>query len=243
MDRDVYMRMDALEEQHWWFSARRGILAEIIQSILTVDKSKAHILEAGCGSGGNIRMLRTFGSVKAFEFDKVARETAIRKCGIEIAPGALPNNLPYVGEKFDLIGIFDVLEHVEKDVESLDALARRLASGGKILVTVPAFPSLWSEHDVTHHHFRRYTRKSLAEVAKKAGLKVSYVSYFNFFLYPAAIVTRALKRLAGRKTPDDALPGVSLNRILKCIFGLERYLLGRMSFPVGLSLVAVLEPI
>ena len=67
------------------------------------------------------------------------------------------------------------------------ALARRLSDKGVILVTVPAFPFLWSRHDERHHHFRRYTRKTLAEVAAKAGLKVRYSSYFNFFLFPAAV--------------------------------------------------------
>ena len=242
MDRDVYARMDALEEQHWWFAARREIIASMIRSILPRGETRMRILEAGCGSGGNIGMLQSFGSVEAFEFDDIARETAAEKSGLEIAPGALPHDLPYGDDSFDLIGIFDVLEHVEQDVESLEALAARLAPGGKILVTVPAFPSLWSEHDVTHHHFRRYTRDSLKESAAKAGLKVSYASYYNFFLFPVAVATRALKRLTGRKTPDDALPGAPVNGILKRIFGFERHLLGRMSLPVGLSLVAVLEP-
>lgn len=242
MDRDVYARMDALEDQHWWFAARREIIASMIRTILPKGGSGARILEAGCGSGGNIRMLQTFGSLKAFEFDDTARETAVRKSGIEIAPGALPHDLPFADESFDIIGIFDVLEHVESDVESLKALSKRLAPEGKILVTVPAFPSLWSEHDVTHHHFRRYTRASLKESAAKAGLKVSYASYYNFFLFPVAVATRALKRLTGRKTPDDALPGAPVNGLLKRIFGFERHLLGRMSLPVGLSLVAVLEP-
>ena len=124
---------------------------------------------------------------------------------------------------------------------SLAALAARLSDKGVILVTVPAFPFLWSRHDERHHHFRRYTRKTLAEVAAKAGLKVRYSSYFNFFLFPAAVATRALKRLTGSETPDDSMPSGWVNGVLTRVFGAERHLVGRLRLPFGLSLAAVLE--
>ena len=124
----------------------------------------------------------------------------------------------------------------------LASLRSRLRPGGAIVLTVPAFPFLWSNHDVSHHHFRRYTRESLRASAEKAGLKVSYSSYYNFFLFPVAVAARTVKRLTGRKTPDDALPGPLANGALRRVFGFERHLLGRLSLPFGLSLVAVLEP-
>jgi hypothetical protein len=106
---------------------------------------------------------------------------------------------------------------------------------------VPAFPFLWSRHDTRHHHFRRYTRKGLADIAQKAGLRVVYSSYFNFFLFPAAMVTRVLKRLTGSEVPDDRMPPVWTNTVLTGVFGAEKHLVGRVRLPFGLSLAAILE--
>ncbi len=240
MDRSVYDRMNDLEARHWWFVARRSIIASLIGRHLK-GRSEPRILEAGCGSGGNLQMLAGFGHVDAFEFDGDARQHAKEKSGLDIQFGALPDDLPFDDRRYDLIGLFDVLEHVEADAASLAALADRLTESGKIVVTVPAFPSLWSGHDERHHHFRRYTRASLSAAAAKAGLKVSYSSYFNTFLFPLAVGARAVKRLTGSETPDDRLPPAWINGVLTRVFELERRLIGRTRLPVGLSLAAVLE--
>lgn len=240
MDRSVYDRMNELEARHWWFTARRAIIATLIRRELGGGTDKS-ILEAGCGSGGNLSMLKQFGHVDAFEYDEMARQHATEKSGLDIRFGALPQELPFEDRRYDLIGLFDVLEHVEADTASLSALAGLLNTQGKILVTVPAFPFLWSKHDERHHHFRRYTRASLEQAAREAGLKVSYSSYFNMFLFPLAVAARALKRLTGSDTPDDRLPAPMLNSLLTRVFGFERRLLGRIRLPVGLSLAAVLE--
>ena len=239
MERTVYDRMNELETNHWWFVARRRVIAALIRR--HGPKAPARILEAGCGSGGNLAMLGGFGAVDAFEYDETAREAARAKSRLDVRYGALPDDLPFDGRRYDLIGLFDVLEHVEGDTAALAALGARLAEGGVILVTVPAFPWLWSRHDERHHHFRRYTRASLGRVAQAAGLKVRYSSYFNFFLFPLAVATRAAKRLAGSDTPDDTMPSALVNAALTRVFGAERHLVGRIRLPVGLSLAAVLE--
>jgi len=239
MDRTVYDRMHALEAQHWWFVARRKIIAELVGRHL--KRQPATILEAGCGSGGNLSMLQRFGQVDAFEYDATARGHATAKSGLDIRFGALPQDLPFEDRRYDLIGCFDVLEHVEADAASLQALAGRLNAGGRILITVPAFPALWSRHDARHHHFRRYTRKTLAEAAAKAGLRMTRSSYFNFFLFPVAVAARTVKRLTGSETPDDTMPSAFVNAAFTRIFGLERHLVGRVRLPFGLSLAAVME--
>lgn len=240
MDKSVYARMDEQEAHHWWFKARRDIIRAVMGRIVELP-TRAKILEAGCGTGGNLQMLSEFGEVDAFEFDETARGIAMGKSGQAIPFGALPEAIPFASKSYDLIGVFDVLEHVEDDAGSLRALAEHLSEDGVIFVTVPAFQWLWSKHDVSHHHFRRYSRASLRETARKAGLEVAHCGYFNSFLLPVAIGLRALKKLIGSDAPDDTMPAPGLNRALYGVFASERHLLGRIRLPAGLSVMAILR--
>jgi SAM-dependent methyltransferase len=239
MDRAVFERMAAQEDLHWWFAARREIIRSVIDRLVDLP-DRARILEAGCGTGGNLEMLAGFGQVRAFELDAEARKVATSKSGLAVAEGALPDALPFEAERFDLIGLFDVLEHVEADEAALHALRGRLAPGGRIVLTVPAFPWLWSRHDERHHHFRRYTRPGLSRVGERAGLRVEHGFYFNTLLFPVAVAQRAFKALFRLDHADDTLPPPALNAAMRSVFAAERHLVGRLAPPVGLSLCAVL---
>ena len=194
MERDVYNRLDELEDRHWWFAARRTILKRVIERH-TAGTSNLKILEAGCGTGGNLQMLSSMGELSAFEPDDDARRLAAGKADCTIAHGTLPDGIPFNGEKFDLIVAFDVIEHVEQDRESLNALRASLAPGGKLIMTVPALPWLWSAHDERHHHFRRYTRSGLRAILQNAGYRPVNLTYFNTLLFPLIAGVRAVKKL------------------------------------------------
>ncbi len=239
MDRGVYDRMHEQEDTHWWFRARRDIIGRVIERFAPQGRN-LRVLEAGCGTGGNLAMLSGFGELDAFEYDADARERASLRIGRDVAFGALPDHLPFGSARYGVIGLFDVLEHVADDVGSLAALGRRLEADGRLVVTVPALPWMWSQHDERHHHFRRYTRRSLEEAAERAGLKVERCFYFNTLLLPVAIGLRAVKALLGKDSPDDTLPSPWLNRLLYVVFALEKHLVGRIGLPIGLSLCAVL---
>ncbi|UWQ11765.1 class I SAM-dependent methyltransferase [Aliiroseovarius crassostreae] len=240
MDRDVYLRMQEIEAEHWWFVARRKIIATVLERHIRPGP-EAQILEAGCGTGGNLSLLQGFGALDAFEYDEFARNMAQASSGLTIPFGALPNEIPFGDKHYDVIALFDVLEHIELDRAALEALSGRLSPQGAIFLTVPAFQALWSRHDEAHHHFRRYTKSTLLSVAQQAGLKVEFQFYFNSLLFPVALGLRGAKALTGSEAPDDALPGPMLNRALQAVFATERHLVGRLPMPVGLSLGAVLR--
>lgn len=239
MERAVFDRMSAQEEVHWWFAARRDVLSAVMRRLVHVPAG-ARILEAGCGTGGNLDMLSGLGQVRAFELDADARQAATAKSGLSVAEGSLPDAIPFGTEEFDVIGLFDVLEHVEADSDALRALGARLAPGGRIVLTVPALPWMWSRHDEQHHHFRRYTKRHLRRLAAEVGLEIDHLFYFNTLLFPVAVAMRAVKSLIGSQTADDSLPPPWMNAALRGVFASERHLVGRVSFPVGLSLCAVL---
>ncbi|BBD98333.1 class I SAM-dependent methyltransferase [Sphingobium amiense] len=240
MDRSAYASMSTQEGGHWWFVARRAILDSLIRQRIA-PRDGARILEAGCGTGGNLAMLASHGCVDALEYDAQAREIAGARGLARVEPGMLPARIGFDDSRYDLIAILDVLEHVDEDRASLAALRDRLAAGGRILLTVPAVPWLWSDHDVIHHHKRRYTLASLRRVAEEAGLKVEGIGYFNSLLFPLAMAMRTAHRLLRRKEALDAQPSPPVNALLRRIFSWERHLLGRIRFPIGLSLYAILS--
>ena len=186
-------------------------------------------------------MLRRFGSVDGIEIDPAARQIASKRLGHAVKDAPLPALTGIEPHAYDMVAILDVLEHVEEDREALVSIAKRLKPGGKILITVPAHPWMWSAHDVVNHHKRRYTRASLAAVVEAAGLKLEMMSWFNSLLFPVAAAARAIGRLRGKEDSDDKMPSGPVTRVLELVFGAERYALGRLPFPPGVSLVAIVS--
>jgi len=241
MERHVYDRMAEIDRDHWWFVGRRKILTALIEH-WRPKAGPLHILEVGCGTGSNIAMLQQFGTVDAIEPDDHARAFASRRTGLEIKGGYLPNVLLEDG-RYDLIVLLDVLEHIPDDKGALCALKPKLAPGGRLMLAVPAMPSLWSGHDVAHHHQRRYTARTLEAVVQAAGYRTLRRTAFNSLLLPAIVGVRWLNRLLGREGGDeDRIPPAPINRLLAGLFGAERHVAVRGLFPAGVSLALVAEP-
>lgn len=199
----------------------------------------ARVLEAGCGTGGNLPLLASFGPVSAFDASEQAIAFARRRDLGDIAAGTLPDGIPFGTAEFDLVAALDVLEHIEADRAALRALVARIRPGGLFVATVPAFRFLWSRHDVLHHHYRRYRRDELLRLARDSGLEPLVLTYFNTLLFPPIAGLRLLGRLLGRQGGDDALPARPVNSVLEWLFGLERHLVGRIRLPIGVSLLVV----
>lgn len=240
MERAVFDRMAELDQHHWWFTARRRILSSVIRRIVRPPAS-ARILELGCGTGHNLDMLGGFGRVEASELDDHARDLAAIRLGSPVEKVALPDLGKFPAESYDLIALLDVLEHVPDDRGSLAAIFTRLKPGGALLLTVPANPWMWSAHDVAHHHHRRYRKSEIAVLARAAGYEVDLLSPFNTMLFPLIAAVRLINKARGHDSADDALPARPVNRMLDTMFGAEAGLIGRLPFPFGVSLVAVLR--
>jgi SAM-dependent methyltransferase len=241
MERHVYDRMAEIDRDHWWFVGRRRILTALIERFRP-RAGPLRILEVGCGTGSNIAMLQHYGSVDAIEPDDHARAFAEQRTGLAIKGGYLPD-VPLAEGYYDLIVLLDVLEHIPDDLGALSALRSKLAPGGRLLLTVPAMPSLWSGHDLAHHHQRRYTARTLDTVVQAAGFRRLHRASFNTLLLPAIVAVRLVNRLIGRKGGDeDRIPPKPINRALTALFAAERHAAVRGLFPAGVSLALVAEP-
>jgi SAM-dependent methyltransferase len=201
------------------------------------------ILEPGCGTGGNFPMLARRGRLFAIDADESAIGFAEARGLAQVARGILPAAIPFGDQRFDLVVMTDVLEHLDDQPGSLSALHARLHPGGWLLVTVPAMAWLWSDHDVTHHHRRRYGANELRDLASASGFDVKYLSYYNFLLFPIIAGARMWQRLSGRDRGggdhrhDLAMPSAAINSALQWIFSSERYIVGTARVPFGVSLI------
>ena len=240
MDRSAYDRMRFLQDNHWWFRGRRTILSGLIGALTLPHPAK--VLEAGCGPGGNLTMLRRFGQVTGLEPDEASRAYASERMGVKVEGGMLPDGLPFEPASFDLVCAFDVIEHVDDDAGSVAALGRLLKVGGYLATTVPGQPWMWGQHDALHHHKRRYRLRDFRRLFDAAGLTVLKASYFNTLLFaPIAVVRLAKLALRSKSADDDSLPPEPINGLLGALFGAELHWLKHAPLPTGVSIVVIAQ--
>ncbi len=238
---EAYIEMAEVQDEHWWFKGRREILRSVIADLPLSESPR--ILEIGAGTGGNLTMLSQFGSVKATEMDDYARSFARQRTEerVDIRQGSLPDGIPF-DDEFDLVCLFDVLEHVERDLDSLRAIARLVSPAGCLLLTVPAYSWLWSAHDERLGHFRRYTAAGLTRKALEAGWIVRRLTYFNTLLFPLAVGARVIdKMFPGRQPAGTSIPAPIVNSAFYHVLSMEKALLRAFDFPFGVSLMAQLS--
>ena len=238
MERAVYRHMEDLDQRHWWYLGRRQVLAALIDRLARPSPG-GRILEVGCGTGHNLAMLKQFGEVDAVELDESVRAIAESRLGREVMSDRLPELRGVPDRAYDLIGAFDVIEHINDDRAALAAIARKLRPRGKLVVTVPAHPWMWSAHDVINHHKRRYSKRSLMRLIDQSPLSLDSVGYLNSLLFPLAAAERMASKLTRKQDARLGIPPDPVNRLLTSIFAAERHLVGRLPLPPGLSLYAV----
>ena len=238
MKEEEIERMSKFEESNWWFAGRRRIIINMLQKQLGTQ-SNLRILDVGCGSGYTTLALTKFGSVYGTDYSL----SALKHCNESGLDKVVKSNsyyLPFRSETFDVITILDVLEHIDDDIRVLKELKRVLKKDGIILIAVPAFQFLWSEHDVALSHFRRYNHKSLSTVIIRSGFYRIRLTYFISFLFPILVIYKIIDkpRNSNPKSTLIRLPNF-INKLLRQVLFLEDKILQKTNLPFGTSLICL----
>lgn len=226
-----------LGTRHWWSRARNRAVLDLVRQALPGPNSEQRILDIGCGNGAVLELLSPFGHVEGLEPDAdiLLAETEsrwlIHRCAFD------EDFLP--GQNYHLITLLDVLEHLEDDQAALEQIARILAPGGKLILTVPAHQQLWTSHDDLNHHCRRYTRKPLLELLCGAGLTPIRSRYFFHGLAAAKFAVRSKEALYPTDPRPPAIPPAIINRALEWVCRLEFRLTAPVALPFGSSLLVL----
>ena len=245
MDRNFLDAYYKMERDHWWFRVREEIILDHFMSHIYKDKP-LQILNVGAATGRSSEMLEPFGQIQSIEYDEPSYQFCRDVLNMKIDQGSI-TALPYADHAFDCVCAFDVVEHVEDDQKAIEELFRVCKPGGKIFITVPAFMSLWSNHDVVNHHFRRYRKNQMIRLFVPHGGKLLRTTYFNFFLFIPIFLVRSLQKLFTRKKQEELKPDNDMiesgfiNAVFKSIFAFERHLLKKINFPFGVSLLVLWE--
>ena len=240
MEDEIYQQLYDLEDGHWWFRGRRAVLWAMMRRAGLPEAPR--VLDAGCGTGRNLAEFGTLGTARGVDPSPAAIEFCRRR-GLTGVTAAGIESLPFGAGSFDLILATDVLEHVSRDDLAVAELRRVAAPEALLVVTVPAYRWLWSQHDDSHHHLRRYTAGLLRSRLAGAGWRPVLATYFNALLLPPIALVRLLaRRRAGVRT-DYQLTGGALNRALELPMRAEAALIGRgLRFPAGVSIGMVCRP-
>ncbi len=249
MEAHVYDQFAELEKSHFWFHGRRQIFFDLLRRSLRRAGYRPgqdlQVLEIGCGAGGMLEPLSEFGTVTAMDFSPEAMAYCRSRGFPRVAAGS-GTDLPFPDNSFDIVALFDVIEHIEDDQRVLSEANRVLKPGGKVFVSVPAYQALYSQNDRVVHHLRRYTATGLRRVVDGAGLRTEKLTYFNTLLFPlilAAVCMLKLKeRLFGLDEGQTNLHhqfSKPVNGLFGWIMGGERWMLRHIEFPFGHSLIAL----
>jgi SAM-dependent methyltransferase len=238
VNEEEFRLLDEIEDTHWWFQGKR----ELLEVLLAPVAAGSRMLDLGCGTGGILRgwmeRMRCVGVDRSPLALRICRSKGFR----HVVRGDLQHP-PFESGRFDALILMDVLEHIEDDLGFLVDAARLCAPDGCLVISVPAFQILWSRHDETFEHYRRYRAPQLRRLLERAGLAELRITYTNALVFPLAAPWRFLSQRLGVAPRHDffTLPRW-LNQLLVALYRLEAWLLRRTDLPFGLSVVAIARP-
>lgn len=242
---EAYELLIKAEKTHFWFRGRNAIIQNIIVRTYP-DYQGKHILEVGCGTGYVLSELNHMG----FQVTGIDMHPE----GLVYAKKRVPKAMCITGDLYtytskniyDAVGIFDVVEHIENDVEALHHCARLLKSHGRLFLTVPARSELWSVYDDISGHKRRYTKESLTLALQKSGFRIQYIGYFGFFQYIPHLFMKRFTLGSGHGNASDPMsvlqqviwqPPAALNWFLEKSFDLDMFFSRFITLPIGTSII------
>ena len=235
MQQQFRRAMARLEDDHWWFRARRDILDRAVDRFVGTTSLA---LTVGVGITREAEMLSK--RTRLVAMDRARIDPRCLDVAFPLRADAV--SLPFASGAFDAVFLFDVLEHVDDEARALGEIRRVLVPGGKLLVTVPAYMFLYGLQDVVSEHKRRYRLRPLTRVVRSAGFEVDYATYFNTILFPPIAAVRLLRKVLPEKPVngtsdfDVRLPGVA-ETVLEKLFSFEKHAIGRASLPFGISIL------
>ena len=238
MDPSAHRAAASVQESHWWFEGRRRILETLLRDLSVQPGST--LVEVGCGTGANARVLRRWGRVFGLDRSALALEEARQAFNQVLLADA--DRLPLAGDSVDVLCALDVVEHIDDDLGALVEMVRVLRPGGKLVVFVPAFRFLWGLQDEMSQHKRRYRKSEIAGLIADAGARVLRSGYFNFWLFGPIALARAIWRMHPVDAPSENLWTPHwVDRPLAALFASERHILSRWNPPFGVSAYVLAE--
>jgi SAM-dependent methyltransferase len=230
-----------LYNNHWWYRSREYFILNIIETIS--QKKAKKILDVGCGPGILLSKLKNYHRIEGIEPKESSfnYEDEIDRLIHRFSFPEDSNILP--SEQYDIILLLDVLEHIEDETTALLEIRRLLKFGGSLIVTIPAFMSLWGPHDIINHHLRRYNMPDIKALISSCGLTQVWGSYLFGWCFVPVWLIRHIRRLSRRKRPshDFKIPPLWLNSILQLLSYKEFELTRKYGLPFGTSLIMVVK--
>jgi SAM-dependent methyltransferase len=229
-----------VEESHWWYLGRRRIIQSLVEKICSsLNNPDPRILDVGCGTGANLKMLESYGPTEGVDISRQAVEFCRARGLHSVKLGAI-EHLPYENGSFDVVTALDVVEHLDDDVAGLREMRRVLTKDGRVLVFVPAFMFLWGVQDDVSNHRRRYTLPNLLKAIKTAGFSIEWASYANItFFFPVLAVRSVMRWLGLRAATEYGINISVMNTPFSWLFAAERFVMKRGKFPFGVSAVCI----
>ena len=225
----------------WWHFGRRNFIETYFKHN-TVDNNSA-VLDIGCSTGFLLQALNRKSYNNTYGID-ISKDAIIysKNHGVKNVFVKNAEKTGFESNKFDFLVASDILEHIENDKAALLEWKRILKKGGIAFVFVPAFKFLWSYPDILNHHKRRYNKKQLLSLAKSVGFSVVQFSYWNFFLFIPHIIVTFMKKALSIRKDNLSKPIGPVNILLKWLISFENwFIISKLSFPFGISCLAVLR--